>query len=113
MFGTNKSIKLPFYHGYMFQVKVEVKGQGQMSGSKVRVKDRGQRSMSRSNVWRIAVHKLINQVLTFLGLNENEKKNMVIHKRPHSVRGLRGLRGRPFMIWWGGGKIENGLIFSA
>ncbi len=30
--------------------------------------------MSRSNVWHIAVDKVTNQVLTFLGLNENEKK---------------------------------------
>ncbi len=55
-------------------VKVEIKGQGQGQRSGSRVKDTGQRSMSRSNVWDIAVNKVTNQVLTFLGLNENEKK---------------------------------------
>ncbi len=30
--------------------------------------------MPRSNVWRIAVDKVTNHVLTFLGLNESEKK---------------------------------------
>ena len=30
--------------------------------------------MSRSNVWHIAVDIVNYQVLTFLGLNENEKK---------------------------------------
>ncbi len=30
--------------------------------------------MSRSNVWHKAANKVTNRVLTFLGLNENEKK---------------------------------------
>ena len=77
MFGTYLSIKLRFYLAYMFKVKVEVKGQGQNSGSQVRVKGKGQRKMSRSNVWHIGVDKVTNQVLTFLGLNEKKKKNMV------------------------------------
>ena len=70
---------MPFYLGYTYMVKVEIKGQGQGQRSGSRVKDTGQRSMSRSNVWDIAVNKVTNQVLTFLGLNENEneKKNMV------------------------------------
>ncbi len=69
MTDTYLSIKLPFYLGYMYKVEVKVTGQGQRYS---------QRSMSRSNVWDIAVNKVSNQVLTFLGLNENEKRNMVI-----------------------------------
>ena len=61
MSDTYLLIKLPFYLGYIYKVNVEVKG-------------RGHRSMSRSDVWDIAVNKVSNQVLTFLGLNENEKK---------------------------------------
>ena len=30
--------------------------------------------MSRSNIWHIAVDKVANQVLTFLGLNEKNKE---------------------------------------
>ncbi len=74
MFGTFQSIKLPFYLVYIFKFIVEVKGQGQRSGSQVRVKGQGQRLMSRSNVWHISVDKVTKQVLTFQGLNENEKK---------------------------------------
>ncbi len=72
MFDTYQSTKLPFYLGFILKVNVEVKGQ--RSGSQVRAKGRGHRSMSRSNVWHIAFDKVTNQVLTFLGLNENEKK---------------------------------------
>ncbi len=78
MFDTYLSTKLPFYLSYIkVEVKVEVKGQCQRSGSQVKVKGTGQGSMSRSNVLDTAVNTVTNQVLTFLGLNENEKKNMV------------------------------------
>ena len=80
MFGIYQSIKLPLYLGYMFKVKVEVKGQGQRSGPQVRVKGRDQMSMSGSNIRHIAANKVTNPVLTLQGLNENEKKkkkNMV------------------------------------
>ncbi len=74
MFGTFQSTKLPYYLGYILKVNLEVKGQGKRSGSRVRVKGRSQRLMSRSNIWHIAVDTVTQQVLTFLGLNENEKK---------------------------------------
>ncbi len=74
-------IKLPFYLGRCSRSRWNSK-------IKVRVKGRAQRSMS--NVWDIAVDKVTNQVLTFLELNENEKKKWTWwnHKRSHSVRGL-------------------------
>ncbi len=56
MFETYLPMKLPFYLGYIYKVNVELKGQGQRLGPHVRVKGAGQRSMSRSNVWDIAVN---------------------------------------------------------
>ena len=58
MFGTYQTIQLPFCLGYMFKDTGEAKGQGQRLGSQVRVKGRGQWSMSRANIWHIAVDKI-------------------------------------------------------
>ena len=87
MLGAYQSTKLPFYLGYIIKANEEVKCQGQRARSQVSIKGWGQRLMSRSNVWHRVVDKVTNQVLTFLGLNKNEKKKKKKKKHGETIKG--------------------------